>query len=97
MSRVSGKPYFVYVLWSEAAKRFYTGISENPESRLDQHNSGQLHGWTARFRPWQLVHSERFPDYAAARRREKDLKAQKSGLGFFVKTGIDPARFRRGS
>ncbi len=97
MSRVSGKPYFVYVLWSEAAGRFYTGISENPAKRLEQHNSGRLKGWTTRFRPWQLIQSEEFPDYAAARRRENQLKAQKGGRGFFSKTGIDSARFGPGS
>jgi len=33
MSRVSDKPYFVYVLWSKSASRFYIGISESPEIR----------------------------------------------------------------
>jgi hypothetical protein len=31
MSRVSGKAYFVYILWSPRARRFYTGLSENPQ------------------------------------------------------------------
>jgi hypothetical protein len=26
MSRVSGKPYYVYVLWSPCARRFYIGL-----------------------------------------------------------------------
>ena len=33
MSRVSDKPYFVYVLWSLSGERFYTGISEGPLQR----------------------------------------------------------------
>jgi hypothetical protein len=28
LSRVSGKPYFLYILWSVPGKRFYIGISE---------------------------------------------------------------------
>ena len=96
-SRVSNKPYFVYVLWSASGTRFYVGVSENPEGRLQQHNSGELRGWTKRYRPWEIVHKESFPTYGEARRRELLLKAQKAGAGFFAKTGLDPRRFGRGS
>jgi predicted GIY-YIG superfamily endonuclease len=41
MSRVSGKPYFVYILWSPAGRRFYIGISENLVYRLQQHNEAR--------------------------------------------------------
>jgi hypothetical protein len=54
MSRVSGKPYNVYVLWSPRARRFYIGLSENPQRRLAQHNQSGG-GWTNRHAPWQLV------------------------------------------
>ncbi len=57
MSRVSDKRYFVYVLWSTPGRRFYIGISEDPQKRLEQHNSGE-HGWTARHRPWEVVYTE---------------------------------------
>ena len=92
MSRVSGKPYFVYVLWSERGRRFYIGISEDAPRRLHQHNHAPT-GWTARFRPWALVHTERFDDYRAARSREIELKSQKAGWGFFRQTGLDPSLF----
>jgi len=97
MSRVSDKPYFVYVLWSVSGCRFYTGISEDPPHRLEQHNSSNLSSWTTRYRPWRLVLMEQHPNYASARRRELDLKAQKGGTGFFLKTGLDPSRFQRRS
>jgi putative endonuclease len=95
MSRVSGKPYFVYVLWSESGKCFYTGIAEDPQHRLGQHNDSALKHWTARFRPWRLVYQESQPDFTTARRRENELKKQKGGRGFFEKTGLDPCRFPR--
>jgi putative endonuclease len=97
MSRVSDKPYFVYVLWSVSGARFYIGISDDPEHRLEQHNSGEFRSWTRRHRPWQIVHVEVYATYAEARAREIELKAQKSGTGFFRKTGLDPDRFGRGS
>ncbi|MEO8217956.1 MAG: GIY-YIG nuclease family protein [Acidobacteriota bacterium] len=95
MSRINGKPYFVYILWSVSGLRFYIGISEDPVHRLEQHNSESGKGWTNRYRPWVLVATECYPTYTNARRREMDLKAQKGGAGFFAKTGLDPTRFGR--
>jgi len=92
MSRVSEKPYFLYVLWSVSGRCFYIGISDNPLARLQQHN-GTLVGWTKRHRPWTLVFSEQHADYRSARKREIELKAQKGGKGFFAKTGLDPKCF----
>jgi putative endonuclease len=97
MSRVSGKPYFVYILWSASGQRFYVGISEDPEQRLVQHNAGEMRGWTTRHRPWELVHRELYADYRLARQRELLLKKQKSSNGLFELTGLDRALFRRGS
>ena len=97
MSRVSGKPYFVYVLWSPSGRRFYIGISEDPENRLEQHNSTEGRGWSARHRPWTLVYTEKCSDYTTAKKRENELKKQKGGNGFFEKTGLDPALFRSDS
>ncbi len=94
MSRVSGKPYFVYVLWSASARRFYIGISENPAKRVEQHNRSQR-GWSARYAPWRLVYSEEHGGYSTAKRRELQMKAQKGGDGFWKITGLDPAQFSR--
>jgi putative endonuclease len=95
MSRVSDKPYFVYVLWSTSGACFYIGISENPPTREEQHNSGTFKSWSKRYRPWTLVFDEQHPDYRSARKREIELKRQKGGKGFFAKTGLDPKRFGR--
>jgi putative endonuclease len=94
MSRVSGKPYFVYILWSVSALRFYIGISENPDARLLQHNSG-ISKWTSRYIPWEMVHVEPYANYSDARRRELLLKKQKGGVGFYTLTGLDSLRFRK--
>ena len=52
----SGKPYSVYVLWSQSGRCFYIGISEDPEHRRQQHNAAENRGWPARHRPWELVY-----------------------------------------
>jgi len=92
MSRVSGKPYFVYVLWSEIGRRFYIGISEDVSHRIMQHNQG-LSRWTARYKPWILVYQEAQADYRSARLRENELKRQKGGDGLCRLTGLDRRRF----
>ena len=92
MSRVSGKPYSVYVLWSSAGRRFYIGISERVAHRLEQHNNG-LSRWTSRYCPWTLVYSREFPNYTEARKFESRLKHQKGGMGFFKHTGLHPGNF----
>src|SRR5438067_886873 len=97
MSRVSGKAYFVYVLWSDSGRRFYTGIAEDPDYRLAQHNDSAGKHWTVRLRPWRIVYRELQPDFSSARRRENELKKQKSGNGFFKKTGLNPILFGRRS
>jgi putative endonuclease len=94
MSRVSGKPYFVYVLWSSSASRFYIGISEDPDARLLQHNAGDSK-WTSKYDSWELVHVEPCENYSEARKRELLLKKQKGGTGFYTLTGLDPTRFRK--
>jgi len=94
MSRVSDKPYFVYVLWSPSASRFYIGISEDPKIRLIQHNAG-ISKWTARHAPWELVRVEAYLDYSSARKRELLLKRQKGGIGFYGLTGLDSSRFHK--
>ncbi|SRR5579863_1669185 len=93
MSRVSDKPYFVYVLWSVSAARFYIGISEDPDARLLKHNGG-VSKWTAKYSPWELVRLEPFANYAEARKRELLLKRQKGGAGFFRLTGLERSQFR---
>jgi putative endonuclease len=94
MSRVSNKPYFVYVLWSQSGRRFYIGISENVHRRLEQHNQG-LAQWTSRHRPWIVVHQQVCTDYTTARKLENELKRQKGGAGFYTQTGLDEANFRK--
>ncbi len=89
MSRLTGKRYFLYILWSQSSHRFYIGITENVEKRFKQHNDG-ISKWTAKFRPWTIALVEAYPDYTDARKREILLKKQKGGNGFYRLTGPKP-------
>jgi putative endonuclease len=66
--------YFVYVLKSEENGRFYIGSSENPDRRLDEHNSGKVKS-TKSFRPWKRIFLEEHSSRSDAIRREKYLKS----------------------
>ncbi|MBP7808104.1 MAG: GIY-YIG nuclease family protein [Bacteroidia bacterium] len=65
--------FFVYVLKSEKDGRLYKGFTNNIDRRIDEHNKGQNKS-TKGFRPWKLVHIEKFATLTEARNREKFLK-----------------------
>ena len=69
--------FFVYVLFSESAKRRYVGMSASPEDRLKQHNAGYTKS-TKAYRPWKIVYTESFDTLEEARNKEVYLK---SGIG----------------
>ena len=69
--------WYTYALKSLKDKNLYTGISENPEDRLDQHNAGMTKS-TKNRRPFILIYKEPCGDRKQARKREKYLK---SGFG----------------
>ena len=69
--------HFVYILQSEENDRFYVGRSQNPERRLDHHNSTST-GFTSRYRPWTLVFTEEFPTKEKAIEAERLIKSWKS-------------------
>ena len=65
--------YHVYVLKDEAG-RFYTGLTNNVERRLKEHNAKQ-HKTTKHGKNWELVFSQVCADRAEARQFEKHLKS----------------------
>jgi len=65
--------YFVYVLSSEVANKFYVGMSVDPQSRLKQHNAGHSK-FTKGYRPWKLLYSEFAGNRENARKLEKYYK-----------------------
>jgi len=71
----SKKPtWYVYILYSISTGRTYTGITNNPTRRLQQHNSGKGAKATRRGRPWMMVYTEYVPIRSAALKREATIK-----------------------
>jgi len=69
--------YFVYILYSPAANRYYVGQTENPERRLQYHNCGGVFS-TKPYGPWELKYTESFATRCEAMRREREIKTRKS-------------------
>ncbi|MCE2708281.1 MAG: GIY-YIG nuclease family protein [Bacteroidota bacterium] len=70
--------FFVYVLYSPSANKFYVGYTSNLESRLLSHNELGTKDWTKRYRPWNLVYTESYESKSSALKREQELK---TGVG----------------
>ena len=78
------KFYYVYILQSEIdEKRFYTGFTEDLDSRLKSHNSGKSYH-TSKYRPWRVKTAIVFDDQQKALDFEKYLKSP-SGRAFAKK------------
>jgi len=76
--------YYVYILQSEFDQsRFYTGFTENLESRLKTHNSGQC-THTSKYKPWRIKTAIAFTDRQKAVDFELYLKTA-SGRSFAKK------------
>ncbi len=66
--------FTVYVLYSEDYNKIYIGFTSDLEQRILSHNELGKKGWAIKFRPWQLVYKEIYPNKSDAMKREKELK-----------------------
>jgi putative endonuclease len=80
--------FCVYVLYSTSTGKTYTGLTQNLIARFKSHNQLGTKGFTLKYRPWIVVHTEFYADKKQALQREKALK---SGQGRqWVKNHILP-------
>jgi putative endonuclease len=77
--------YYVYIIKSKEGYR-YTGMTENVEKRLLEHNSKSLSFWTKRGSDWKIIYVEEYPTKVEALKREKWMK---TGVGRDFINSID--------
>jgi putative endonuclease len=66
-----------YILYSKKADKYYYGHTcDDLSERLRKHNSKHS-GYTGKFKDWEVVYSEKFPDKSSAYLRERYLKSLK--------------------
>ncbi|MDI6883192.1 MAG: GIY-YIG nuclease family protein [Patescibacteria group bacterium] len=64
---------FTYLIKSLKDGSYYTGITNNIERRLQEHNRGILNVTKSK-RPWELVYWKKHPAYSEARKHERWFK-----------------------
>jgi putative endonuclease len=69
--------YTAYVLYSDKFDKIYVGHSSNLTERFISHNEKGKKGWTIKFRPWRIIHTEEYDTKREAMVREKNLKSAK--------------------
>jgi len=67
--------YYVYIIFSEKLNKYYTGFTENIETRVDQHNNG-ISKFTSRGIPWILVFYFEVDSVQKARTLEREIKGR---------------------
>ena len=71
--------FYVYILYSESADRYYIGHTDEPDRRLEAHNTVIKNSYTAKFRPWiRKACFEVSESRGEAKRVETYLKRMKS-------------------
>jgi len=69
--------WFVYILYSDKIDRYYIGVTDNLEWRLERHNAG-WGKYTKRGTPWKIVYHESYVSKSEALKRERQIKNRKS-------------------
>ena len=71
--------FYIYILYSRRSDRYYIGYSDDPEKRLDSHNTSERKTYTSKHRPWELAASFPVSELRGeVMKVEKYLKRQKS-------------------
>lgn len=71
---MSPRRYWVYILASRPHGTLYIGVTQSLETRIWQHKTKAVAGFTARYGVDRLVYFEDFSDVRDAIAREKELK-----------------------
>lgn len=66
--------YYVYALVNSSYSRIYVGITNNPNRRLNEHNTRQVIS-TKGYVPWKQFYLKAVPSRKEARELEKKLKS----------------------
>ena len=69
--------FTVYVLYSKSHNKIYIGFTSDIDARLLSHNQLATKGYTVKYRPWKIIHTEIFETKTDAMKREKQLKSAK--------------------
>jgi len=71
------KEYDVYIMTCKRNGTLYTGVTSDLVRRVWEHKSGEIKGFTSKYKVNQLVYYETHVDITEAIKREKNIQAWK--------------------
>ena len=66
--------YYVYIMSNSSRSVLYIGVTNELMRRIKEHRSGEMPGFSAKYRCHHLLYYEEYNDINAAITREKQLK-----------------------
>uniref|UniRef100_A0A832DG00 GIY-YIG nuclease family protein n=1 Tax=Ignavibacterium album TaxID=591197 RepID=A0A832DG00_9BACT len=71
------KRWYTYILYSTKINKYYVGVTEDLNWRLERHNMG-WGKYTKSGIPWEIVYYETYNTKSEALKREREIKNKKS-------------------
>ena len=84
------KQYYVYIMTNKR-RTLYTGVTNNLERRVSEHQRRLLHGFTTDYSIRFLLYYEAWPDIRAAIAREKQIKGWARARKMALIESVNPA------
>jgi len=84
------KKYYVYILTSKNHRVLYTGVTNNLQRRIGEHDEKKGSEFTLKYHIRRLVYYETFDDAHTAIAREKQIKAGSRQKKIQLIEGMNP-------
>ncbi len=82
--------YYVYIITNKENKVLYTGVTNNLERRIYEHQNKTISGFTSRYNVCKLVYFEETKDVNEAIHREKEIKGWRRSKKIALIESINP-------
>ena len=83
--------YYVYILTNKNKTVLYTGVTNDLQERLYQHEEGEIKGFTTKYNCHHLLYYEWFNDIDIAIEREKEIKGWKRNKKEGLINSVNPS------
>ena len=84
--------YWVYIVSNKYMSTIYTGVTNDIVRRVWEHRSGNIRGFTSRYKCEWLLYYEEFSDINQAIAREKQIKGWKRDKKMELIISLNPMR-----
>ena len=84
--------YWVYIVSNKYMSTIYTGVTNDIVRRVWEHRSGNIRGFTSRYKCGWLLYYEEFSDINQAIAREKQIKGWKRDKKIELIISLNPMR-----